>query len=63
MKRIWEESETGLKVKRDYLEGKAKDGEFLGNRDIPIPPITQAYKEGWERIFGKHDKVQDLPGK
>lgn len=60
MKTIWEESNTGLRVDRDYLTKKAENREFLGNRDVPLPKITEKYREGWERIFGNHGKVPNL---
>ena len=60
MSKIWEESNTGLKVNKEYLEKKAQNGEFLGNRDEPLPKITEAYRKGWDRTFGKHNKVPNL---
>jgi hypothetical protein len=60
MKKVWEESPTGLKVSKDYLKEKAKNKEFLGNRDISISPNTRAYQEGWERIFGKKSELPHM---
>ena len=60
MKKVWEESPTGLKVNAEFLKGKAENREFLGNRDTVLPPLTKAFREGWERIFGKKDEMPDL---
>jgi len=49
-----------LQVDREFLQKKAENREFLGNRDTTLPPITKAYQEGWERIFGKRKKVPDM---
>lgn len=60
MKKVWEESPTGLKVNAEYLRKKAENMEFLGNRDTPLPPNTRAYMKGWERIFGKKHEVSNM---
>ncbi len=60
MSKIWTESKDGLKVRSDYLQKKAENGEFLGNRDEPLPKITEAYRKGWDRIFGKTNKMPNL---
>jgi len=60
MRKIWTESPTGLRVDKEFLEKKAENREFLGNRDSVLPPLTKEYAEGWERIFGKCKKVQDM---
>ena len=60
MRKIWTESPTGLQVDKEFAEKKAKNGEFLGNRDSALPPITKEYEEGWERIFGKRNKMPNL---
>lgn len=58
MKKIWTESSTGLQVDREYLQKKAENREFLGNRDFALPVPSKAYREGWDRIFGK--RVSDM---
>ena len=52
MKKIWTDSPSGLRVDRKLLEKKAQNKEFLGNRDFVLPTSTEAYRKGWDRIFG-----------
>ena len=52
----YEDGPRGLKVDRDYLEGATREGAFLGSKEVLWAKgqltASDAYREGWERIFG-----------
>jgi hypothetical protein len=59
MPKIWHDSPTGPKVDADYLRDMSKEGAYFCSRENlfsrgQLVP-SDAYREGWERIFGKDE--------
>ncbi len=57
----YEDGQHGLKIDKDYLGGATKEGATLGSKENLFAPgqltPSEAYREGWERIWGKYGKT------